>query len=79
MLSPSTQAFDLGEKFNDYRKLDSLEEYVSISQESQHVECHRRTAANTWETIAYEAGDRVVLKSIGLEFAIADLYRGLDD
>lgn len=79
VLSPSTQAFDLSEKFADYQQMDSLEEYVLISQESQRVECRRRTSATTWETIVYETGDRVILKSIDLEFAIADLYRGIDD
>jgi Uma2 family endonuclease len=56
-----------------------LEEYVLLSQESQCVECRRRTSVNTWETVIYEASDRVVLKSIDLEFEIAELYRGLDD
>ncbi len=79
VLSPSTQAFDCGEKFEDYQQLESLAEYVLVSQENQRVECRRRIAANTWETVIYEAGDRVVLKSIDLEFAIAELYRGLDD
>jgi Uma2 family endonuclease len=79
VLSSSTQAFDIGEKFTDYQNLESLEEYILISQESQHVECRRRTDANTWETVIYEAGEQVLLASIGLEFAIADLYRGLDD
>ncbi len=79
VLSPSTQAFDCGEKFDDYQQLESLEEYVLVSQENQRVECRRRIAANTWETVIYKAGERVVLKSIGLEFAIAELYRGLDD
>jgi Uma2 family endonuclease len=78
VLSPSTQTFDLGEKFDDYQKLETLEEYVLISQERQRVECRRRTSANTWETAVYEAGDSVFLNSIDLEFAIADLYRGLD-
>lgn len=78
VLSPSTQTFDLGEKFEDYKQLESLEEYVLISQDSQRVECRRRTNTNTWETVVYELGDRVVLTSIGLEFAIAELYRGLD-
>ncbi|MBE9127493.1 MULTISPECIES: Uma2 family endonuclease [unclassified Coleofasciculus] len=87
VLSPSTQAFDLGEKFDDYRQLESLKEYVLIFQGSQRVECRRRTSANTWETVIYGAGDcaersakgnRVSLKSIDLEFAIAQLYRGLD-
>ncbi|MEM9155959.1 MAG: Uma2 family endonuclease [Cyanobacteria bacterium P01_F01_bin.33] len=78
VLSTSTEIFDLGEKFEDYKQLDSLEEYVLISQASQRVECRRRTSANTWETTVFEAGDRVTLKSIDLEFAIAELYRGLD-
>ena len=87
VLSPSTQAFDLGEKFDDYKQLESLEEYVLISQEYQRIECRRRTSVNTWETMVYTADDTVVLKSIDLEFAIraasslrliAELYRGLD-
>jgi Uma2 family endonuclease len=78
VLSPSTQVFDSGEKFDDYQQLESLEEYVLISQEIHRVECRRRISGNRWERVVYESGDRVVLKSINLEFAIADLYRGLD-
>ena len=78
VLSTSTETFDLGEKFADYKQLDSLEEYVLISQENQHVECRRRTSANTWEAAVYKTGDRITLESIDLEFAIAELYRGLD-
>jgi Uma2 family endonuclease len=78
VLSPSTQTFDLGEKFSDYQQIPSLEEYILISQECQRVECRRRTSTNTWETIIYAEGDRVMLKSIPLEFAITELYRGLD-
>ena len=79
VLSSSTQAFDAGAKFEDYKKIDSLEEYVLISQDSQRVECRRRTATNEWETVIYEGCDRVLLKSVDLEFAIAQLYRGLDN
>lgn len=78
VLSASTEAFDRDEKFADYQQLASLEEYVLISQERQQVECRRRSSASTWETTIYESGDRVVLKSIDLEFSISDLYRGLD-
>jgi Uma2 family endonuclease len=78
VLSESTQVFDLGKKFEDYCKLASLEEYVLVFQDTQQVECRCRTADNTWETIVYNAGDSVALKSLGLEFDIAELYRGLD-
>ncbi|MGF1518469.1 MAG: Uma2 family endonuclease [Nodosilinea sp.] len=78
VLSPSTQSFDVGTKFEDYCKLSSLEEYVLVFQDTQQVECRRRTADNTWETVVYRAGDSVALKSLGFEFDIAELYRGLD-
>lgn len=78
VLSSSTEAFDRDLKFTDYQNLDSLEEYVLISQDSQRVECRRRTAVDTWETIIYEAGDRITLTSLDLEFPIERLYRGLD-
>ena len=51
VLSPGTENFDLNEKFEDYKLLDSLEEYSLISQASQRCECRRRTKINTWETV----------------------------
>ncbi|MEM1366540.1 MAG: Uma2 family endonuclease [Cyanobacteria bacterium P01_H01_bin.15] len=77
VLSPSTQAFDQGEKLADYKKLDSLKEYVLISQTSQRIECHRRSDNNIWETIVYEPGNRVSLASIDLKFAITEPYQDL--
>ncbi len=78
VLSSSTEIFDAGEKFEDYKNIESLEEYILISQDSQRVECHRRTTTNTWETSIYEVNDRVMIESIDLEFEIGELYRGLD-
>jgi Uma2 family endonuclease len=80
VLSPSTEEFDRGTKFQDYQLLESLEEYILIVQDRVRVECRRRTdlTRNLWETEVYTEGDRVVLKSIGLKIAIADLYRGIN-
>ncbi len=78
VLSPSIQDCDRGDKFEDYQKIDALEEYLLISQDQRQVECRRRNPDSTWSTIIYGEGDRVTLTSIGLEFVIADLYRGLD-
>ncbi|MBR8830908.1 MAG: hypothetical protein N5P05_000168 [Chroococcopsis gigantea SAG 12.99] len=78
VISPSTIAFDQGEKFKDYQQLETLEEYVLISQETQRVECRRRTSKGVWETTIYETGEPVILQSINLQFPIAALYRGID-
>nr|WP_228053460.1 Uma2 family endonuclease [Nodosilinea sp. LEGE 07298] len=45
VLPTSTETFNRDEKSQDYQQLDSLQEYVLISQESQRVECRRRTAS----------------------------------
>jgi Uma2 family endonuclease len=78
VLSDSTTAFDRGDKFLDYQKLDRLEEYVLISQDMQQVECRRRQADNTWATQIYRAGDRVVLASLEFEFELGELYVDID-
>ena len=86
VLSTSSEAFDRDLKFRDYQKLDSLQEYLLISQDSQRVEVRRRMADNTWETTIYEAGDReacgnrnrIPLTSLNLDVPIERLYRGLD-
>ncbi len=78
VLSSSTQAFDKKEKFEDYQQLGSLEEYVLISQTQRQVDCRRRRPDGRWETETYSSDDIVKLESIGLEFAISDLYRGLN-
>lgn len=78
VLSPSTEAFDRGEKFADYQALESLTEYVLIAQDrQQHVECRRRRESG-WDVVVYGAGDRVELASLGLVFGLEALYRGLD-
>ncbi|MEK0178274.1 Uma2 family endonuclease [Microcoleus anatoxicus] len=80
VLSPSTGKFDRTDKFEDYRQLESLEEYVLIAQDEMRVECRRRVkngGGERWETVVYGAGDLVMLQSIELEVAIAELYRGV--
>jgi Uma2 family endonuclease len=74
--SRSTDGFDREQKFEDYRCLESLEEYVLISQEVQRVEVLRRGLG--WDCLRCGVGDRVVFESIGLEVAIGVLYRGTD-
>ncbi|MGF1497283.1 MAG: Uma2 family endonuclease [Elainellaceae cyanobacterium] len=80
VLSPSTEEFDRGVKFEDYQSLDSLEEYVLISQDEIQVKCRRRVSPNSdqWEIEIHGEGDYLVLRSVGLEVAISDLYQGIN-
>ena len=48
VLSDSTEAYDRGRKFEHYRKLESLMEYVLIAQHRPHVESYRRQLDQRW-------------------------------
>ncbi|NEO87520.1 MAG: Uma2 family endonuclease [Spirulina sp. SIO3F2] len=78
VLSKSTRNFDRGDKYEDYKKFATLEEYVLVEQDQQRVECRRRRADNTWETVIYGTGEQVKFQSIDLDVAIEELYQGLD-
>ncbi len=74
VLSDSTEAFDRGDKFADYRQLESLQEYVLISQNRLQVEVFRRNAEGLWVLYPFSEGDVISLMSVGWTGAIADLY-----
>jgi Uma2 family endonuclease len=74
VLSPTTAAFDRGDKFADYRTLETLEEYVLISQERMSVDCFRRNLEGLWVLYPYHKGDEVFLASIDYRCPIEALY-----
>ena len=53
VLYPSTEAFDRGRKFGNYRRIDSLREYVLIDADRMSVECYRRNQQGKWELSPY--------------------------
>lgn len=75
VLSKSTEAYDRGEKFEHYRKLPSLAEYILIPQDKYHVEHYVRQPDNQWllsETDSLQ--DTIQLPSINCYLAMADVY-----
>ena len=48
VLSPSTAAFDRGDKFADYRTLDTLEEYVLIDPDGRSIDVFRKGTDGLW-------------------------------
>ncbi len=75
VLSKSTEAYDRGDKFALYRLIDSLVEYVLVSQDKIEVEVHRRLGPGKWESTLYNAKeDAFELPSIQCTVALRDLY-----
>ncbi|NET38982.1 MAG: Uma2 family endonuclease [Cyanothece sp. SIO1E1] len=77
VLSDSTEAFDRGNKLNDYKTITEFEEYVLIYQNQILVERFQRKSENLWTPQIYQAGDTVEFTSISFAFEIEALYEGL--
>ena len=79
VLSPSTEAYDRSGKFDQYRELDSFEEYILVSQDRASVETFFRQPDGTWLFTPY-AGIDAVMKSrcLGVELRLADIYAGVE-
>jgi Uma2 family endonuclease len=75
VLSPSTAAFDRGEKFADYQTSPFLREYVLINQSQMSVECFRLSESGDWVSQTYGQGEEVYFASIDFRCDIASIYR----
>lgn len=78
VLSPTTEAFDRGDKFADYRYLNSLREYVLVSQNRMNVEIFRRNSEGQWVFYSYGKEENVHLESVDFHFSIADVYEDVN-
>jgi len=72
VLSPSTERRDRFEKFHFYTQIESLVDYVLVSQEYQKVEVYNRS--NLWRVEEYMQED-VRLDSVGLLISFNAIYR----
>ena len=75
---PSTERIDRTEKLHAYRRVESLREYVIVSQEAPFAELHRRGADDAW-TVEVLTGleEQLALDSIGLALSLSDVYRNV--
>ena len=80
ILSPSTQALDRSRKWNQYRTLPTLQDYVLIAPTRVEVEHrHRAPDGENWFIRVWELlEDELVLDSVGCRVALADIYANIE-
>jgi Uma2 family endonuclease len=76
VLSPSTEAFDRGEKYHRYRRwLPTLTDYVLVAQDRPTIDHYHRTEAGRWEAEILEGLDAALhLPRIGCTVPLVDVY-----
>ena len=74
VLSPSTEAYDRGEKFARYRKIDTLQAYLLVAQDQPMIEHYERIGA-VWQLSESVGLDACVeLASIDCRLSLAEVY-----
>jgi Uma2 family endonuclease len=72
--SDSSEAYDLGEKFDAYRTIATLREYVVVSHRERRITVHHRDA-ETWRTRSAIAGGCVRVDTLEVDLEVDAIYR----
>lgn len=78
VLSESTESYDRGAKFHAYQTIDSLQEYVLISQHKPMIEVFTRNENGFWllrSAVGMESS--ITLHSLAIELPLADIFRNV--
>jgi len=79
VLSPSTMAYDRGEKFRIYRSLPSFSEYLLLAQHEIRAEHYARQSDGSWLfRESTDAAGEIELKSISCSLQIQSLYERVE-
>jgi Uma2 family endonuclease len=79
VLSPSTEAYDRGDKFTYYKSIASFREYLLIAQHRPHITHYAKQADGVWSYAEINDLDgSLQLRSVDLTLKLSDLYQGVE-
>ncbi|MBE9128265.1 MULTISPECIES: Uma2 family endonuclease [unclassified Coleofasciculus] len=82
VLSPSTEAYDRGEKFRKYRSLASFREYLLVSQTEPYIEQYHNlepSSNDRWLWQVYSNLEQaIILHSLNVEVPLIEIYRRIN-
>ena len=79
VLSKSTELYDRGAKFEHYRTLKSLTDYLLISQDTASIEHRSAQPDDRWLLSIYQGLDSVApIPSIGCDLPLAEVYEKVE-
>lgn len=73
VLSPSTEAYDRGEKLEHYKTMSSLREVVLVAHDTRRIDLVTRQDDGSWRTTSAAAGETVAL-ALGIELPVDAVY-----
>ncbi|HQU83222.1 MAG TPA: Uma2 family endonuclease [Pyrinomonadaceae bacterium] len=77
VLSSSTEKFDRDIKFKAYKSIESLREYLLVSQERKFVTLYTKYNERFWFQSEYVEGESLKLESLDCELNVDEIYQGI--
>lgn len=79
VLSPSTALYDQTGKFEHYKQIPTLREYVLIdSVDIRRIEVRRNDGTGTWSSAVYAGAETIHLHVVDLALPMAAIYEDTD-
>ncbi|MEI6705441.1 MAG: Uma2 family endonuclease [Deltaproteobacteria bacterium] len=78
VLSASTASYDMGLKFEFYRHIQELQEYVLVDPERHSIWLYRKNQYKEWVLHEFPNQSDVVFESIGCKLNHGDIFEGVD-
>ena len=79
VLSPSTMEYDQNDKFDEYKLLDSLTDYILVWSERVRVKHYHRNEKNEWIEKIYNQRDaEFALSSIEITLSLQEIYDDME-
>jgi Uma2 family endonuclease len=79
VLSPTTEAYDRGEKFDRYRQIESFDQYVLVTTTAPRIEVFLRQAQGLWLLAVYSGLDAIAkLSAIDIDLPLSEVYLGVE-
>lgn len=78
VLSPSTEAFDRGDKFTHYKSIPSFRDYLLIAQNKKNITHYVKQSERAWLQTEYSDGEILQIASLDCELDVDALYSGIN-
>lgn len=77
VLFPTTEDFDRDLKFKAYKSIESLREYLLVSQDKKFITLYTKHNEKFWFQSQYESGETLKLESLEIELTVNEIYEGI--
>ena len=78
VLSESTEFYDRGEKYWQYKSIESFREYLLVSQNDKFMTLFQKHNERFWLQSDYVAGETLHLNTLDLDLNVDEVYQGVE-